>query len=428
MRKIKISKKILITVSITILSLIGIIALGMLYAKKIENNLVKKSVCVEIGVTPDLSVFLESDTLVEDASFVTDISEIDINSLGEYNIIVRVKRKEFESKLMIVDTVAPVGIAKELTVDEGIEIKAEDCVSDIQDATKVSVSFENVPDLSKEGAIKAVIILEDEAKNITKLDININVIGDHEPPIIEGVKDKTVYVGSSVSYKENITVKDDKDEKPTLEIDNSKVDLTKPGDYEVIYSAKDKAGNIAESKMTVHVIKKSEIIYSVESSQAKAKEIVAKILNDNMTERQKAFTIYRYVRTHIGYTGTSDKTNEAKEAYIGLSNGSGDCFTNYAAAKYLFDAAGIQNMEVIKSDTSHSEHFWNLINLGDGWYHVDCTPRATKDDFLFMVTDAELEAYSVTHNNCHVFDHSLYPATPTESIQSHINYSAGTVD
>ena len=59
MRKIKISKKILITVSITILSLIGIIALGMLYAKKIENNLVKKSVCVEIGVTPDLSVFLE---------------------------------------------------------------------------------------------------------------------------------------------------------------------------------------------------------------------------------------------------------------------------------------------------------------------------------------------------------------------------------
>lgn len=428
MRKIQMSKKVLITVIISILSLIGIIVLGMLYAKKIGNNLVKKSVCVEIGATPDLSAFLESDTLIRDASFVTNINEIDTNSLGEYNIIIKVKKKEFSSRLMIVDTVAPVGISNELTVDEGSEVKAEDCVSDIQDATNVSVSFESVPDLSKEGIIEAVIILEDEAKNITKLEVNINVIGDHEPPIIEGIKDKTVYVGGSVSYKENITVKDNKDENPTLEIDNSKVDLTKPGDYEVTYSAKDKSGNVSESKMTVHVIKKSETIYSVEASQAKAKEIVAKILNDNMTEMQKAFTIYRYVRTHIGYTGTSDKTNEAKEAYIGLSNGSGDCFTNYATAKYLFDAAGIQNMEVIKSDTSHSQHFWNLINLGDGWYHVDCTPRATKDDFLFMVTDAELEAYSVTHNNCHVFNHDLYPATPTESIQSHINYSTGKVD
>ena len=83
-------------------------------------------------------------------------------------------------------------------------------------------------------------------------------------------------------------------------------------------------------------------------------------------------------------------------------------------------------MDVVKSDTSHSSHYWSLINLGDGWYHVDCTPRRNVG-YFFMNTDAELEAYSVQNRNSHIFDSSLYPPRATESLQERVDYQNGKI-
>ena len=80
-------------------------------------------------------------------------------------------------------------------------------------------------------------------------------------------------------------------------------------------------------------------------------------------------------------------------------------------------------MDIEKSDTSHSRHYWSLINLGDGWYHVDCTPRKGNDDKFFMVTDEELEAYSKKHSNSHIFDKTKYPERATKSIQDNKFYT-----
>jgi hypothetical protein len=48
------------------------------------------------------------------------------------------------------------------------------------------------------------------------------------------------------------------------------------------------------------------------------------------------------------------------------------------------------------------------VNIGEGWYHLDCTPRKDGSTFFYL-TDAELAAYSDSHNGTHNFDHSLYP-------------------
>ena len=93
----------------------------------------------------------------------------------------------------------------------------------------------------------------------------------------------------------------------------------------------------------------------------------------------------------------------------------------------MFEVAGIENVDVVKSVTTHSRHYWSLINLGDGWYHVDCTPRTGTGDNFFMVTDAELEAYSSKHRNTHIFDTTLYPERATESVQHYVNYATGTL-
>ena len=94
---------------------------------------------------------------------------------------------------------------------------------------------------------------------------------------------------------------------------------------------------------------------------------------------------------------------------------------------YIKEQFGIENVDIVKSDTSHSSHFWSIINLGDGWYHVDCTPRKGSGDLFFMVTDAELEAYSVKHKNSHIFDGSLYPERATESVQDKVDYTNGVI-
>ena len=62
----------------------------------------------------------------------------------------------------------------------------------------------------------------------------------------------------------------------------------------------------------------------------------------------------------------------------------------------------------IEKIPAKTRHYWNLVDIGDGWYHFDSTPRKDKSEF-FLLTDAELEAYSSTHKNTHIFDRSLYP-------------------
>ena len=70
-----------------------------------------------------------------------------------------------------------------------------------------------------------------------------SVVIDQKAPQIVGAKDLEVYVGGTVSYKSGVSVADDIDAKPDLTIDNTKVDLAKPGVYEVTYTATDASGN-----------------------------------------------------------------------------------------------------------------------------------------------------------------------------------------
>jgi hypothetical protein len=64
-----------------------------------------------------------------------------------------------------------------------------------------------------------------------------------------------------------------------------------------------------------------------------------------------------------------------------------------------------------------SNHYWNLVNCGDGWYHFDCSWRIHGDYYVtFMKTDAEVAAYTddytrryPNHPNYYTFDPSLYP-------------------
>ncbi len=247
---------------------------------------------------------------------------------------------------------------------------------------------------------------------------------DKEPPVVSA-SDFEITVGDSVSYKSHISVSDNEDDAPLIEIDNSEVDLDKPGTYTVTYTVTDRAGNstVTAVRLTVRDNKVNELdLYLSEQS----KSILESIIDEDMNDMQKAYAIYNYVKKNIGYSSYSDKSDYRIAAADGLKKGSGDCFTYFAVSKVLLDAANIQNVDVVKLRLSEDRprHYWSLINVGTGWYHYDSTRFASVAN-LFMVTDAELKKWDNRYyRNCHNYSSDGLPERSTESIQKMINYSS----
>lgn len=403
-----------------ILTGFAVILLGLAFL--VFYKPVHKQVKLEVGEELELNDFLKKEK--KRASFVTNVDEIDTTVLGEHKVVVKVGLRKFKSKLEIVDTVAPTADAAEVQAMLGELPEAADCVTNIVDKTNVTVSYKKEPDVSVEGEATAVILLKDEAGNETEVEVPVTVWKDETAPTIEGAKTIEVTVGGTVSYRQGITVTDDIDPEPSLSIDNSKVDLNKVGFYEVVYTATDASGNSSTVSAVVNVVEKDGDSGNITEAEVLelAKKVLERITNDSMTDREVAFAIYKWTNKNIGYVGTSDKSSWIKGAYQAFTKQSGDCYNYFAAAKAMYKVAGIDNIDVVKSDTSHSSHYWSLINLGTGWYHVDCTPRKGDGDLFFMVTDEELLKYSKAHGNTHIFDEDAYPARATESIQSEIKY------
>ncbi|NLK26764.1 MAG: transglutaminase [Clostridiales bacterium] len=365
-------------------------------------------VTVEAGTNPMLTT---KDFLSEDdyrVTFETDLSKLDLSKPTTHDILLNVNGKGVNAQINVVDTTPPSArvVSQEIWNDETIE--AASFVTEIMDVSEVKVSYKTLPDFTLLGDQSVILILEDESGNQAELTAQLTVKEDTEPPVILGVRDKLVYIGDALSYREGILVTDNKDENVKLQINSSSVNLKREGTYEVKYTATDLAGNTAVKTATITVKK---FVVTDEMLNELADGILAKITKDTMTKRDVAYAIYKWVKGHVSYTGSSDKSDWKAEAYRGIKNGLGDCFTYYAVSEALLTRAGIDNMRVTRVG-GKTQHFWNLINCGDGWYHFDTCPNRDRMD-TFMMTDAKVAEYTEYRgNNYYNFDHSLYPATP----------------
>ena len=240
--------------------------------------------------------------------------------------------------------------------------------------------------------------------------------GDAIPPVIQGVRDFTVYAGETVSCRSGVTVTDDCDLNPVLEVDTSELNLDVPGCYEIIYTATDSAGNVSRVAALVTVLERPENYIAPDTIDAAADKLLAEILSDGMTVREQVQAIYAWARTNISYGGHSDRTDYRQTAGHVLNGRSGDCFGYFAVTKLLFERLGIPNIDVrkVKNFDGDSDHFWSLVSVDGGktYYHFDATPRVGDGDDFCLVTDAFLDAYSDSHKGSHNRDKSLYPATP----------------
>ncbi len=408
-RKMKTSSKVIIAVTVCA----AVIAAGLFGFYKYEAGIVYKEIYLEAGSEkPDISEFLKRDT--KEVSFGKG-SDFDTSVVGDYKLTIKYKAPLFGTlslpvTLHVTDTTAPV--VEPLSeyyffTYQNKEPEAKDLLASVSDATEWTAAFSGSYDFTSVGEFDVEVIVTDAAGNSTTVSVPCKVVNDTTAPVISGVEPLSVSQGDTISYTSNVTVTDDYDKNPTLEVDTSEVNPDKRGIYNITYIATDASGNKATATTTIQV--KSMVIAAATESTVNgmADEILSQIIHDGMSQLEQARAVFDWVVNNITYSESAGIDDLYSAAYKGMYNRVGDCTVKQKTAEVMLNRLGIKNMEIEKIRDTRG-HYWLLIDVGEGWYHYD--PNAQLDgSLIFYWHDADLWAYSNTHGNTHNYDKSKYP-------------------
>ncbi len=373
----------------------------------LARDRVKTSITIELGssmIEADEFLLEEDDT----ATYVLTPSEEELQKVGTYSVEIMVEDKVRKSTLNIVDTTPPSATVKDISIILNNTVEAEEFVDTIEDYSQVSVSFKTEPDFTYVGKQDVILLFEDEYQNVTEVVAELTIIADTTPPVIEGVEDQYVFVGDTVSYRQGVVVTDDIDENVELVIDNSQVNIQEAGEYTVTYRATDSSGNETSKQALITVRNIIENAADEEEVFVIADEVLSEIIDPSMSQYDKAWEIYTWVGSNISYIGHSDKSDYLTGAYEGFTKKRGDCYIYFAVTKVLLNRADIPNRDVTRVG-GRTNHYWHLVDYGEGWYHFDTTPQRDPIE-AFMLTDEEVEAYTArSDRNYYTYDKSLHP-------------------
>ena len=391
-----------------------------------DTDLIVTQNTIEAGSSADLSMFLTGNArFPEYVSCNLDFSTVNYVLPQTIRFTIRMYGVNFPCVLEIVDTTPPTA---EAVPHEMFSIDAippvEECVKNVYDLNDVTVKWKEVPDISGGGNIIAKASVTDSSGNETIVDVPFQVTKDSIAPVIEGTKDIEAFVGDSIRYRTDVTVTDDLDPNPMLDIDTSGVNLNEAGTYDVVYRAKDFSGNTTEVTIKLTLTKKPKTYVDPSTVEAEAKKVLNKITKSGMSDMEKALQITWWVRYNINYVAKADNSSWTRAAYDGLVKRQGNCYNFAMTAKALFDAAGIENMIITREPFIYHGHYWNYINIDGEWYHCDSTPRKKYNSYFFMYTTKELKNFWHNGWNGYNFKEEKYPKSATKSVQNKINYGA----
>lgn len=367
------------------------------------------------GSTVSPEDFIEQ---MEDATEITAAfaSEPDMRTCGEQEITIILtdtsgNKTELTANLTVSGTKPAVEIGLGEELPDPAAYLAEEFLAILEaqgiGADQIAYAEEPAIDTSVPGEYRVNIQAGEESL------VSTLVIKDTEAPSVFA-DDIHVTVGSTVSYKKAIRAYDNVDayEDLTIDVARDGVDLNTEGEYTYTATVTDKNGNSASDSGTIYVLPAGSEVADIDEVNTMADEILAEILEDGMTKKEQLKAIYNWIRKNTRYSGHAQEEDYTLGAYQGFTEHAGDCFTYAAQAKFLLTRAGIENIDVVKvvpeGSTDIPTHFWNLVNIGEGWYHYDVTPRKDGSTF-FYITDKELAKYSDSHNGTHKFNHDLYP-------------------
>ncbi len=174
-KKIRSSNKVLKIIISIILIIAIILVIAIVYFNFFFKK-VKENVQLELGVTEfKIEDFLTDAKFANEASFVTDLSQIDLSKIGSYEILIKINEKEYKSMLSIQDTTPPKVTFKNVDAFSDYQINPEDFIAEKTDASNMTVSLGNELQINGFGAYYPLIIVKDEYGNETSKECLLNI-------------------------------------------------------------------------------------------------------------------------------------------------------------------------------------------------------------------------------------------------------------
>lgn len=365
----------------------------------------------------DYSLFFNGTTTSARLDIVplTNLDELALASADTTQVIsLTANGTAFEVIANIVDTTPPTAVMMPVVLPMGQQPKADDFVREIFDASPISeVAFVTPPYMFTPGEQKIQIFISDIFGNYAIYDAYLYILPGTVPPVITGVYDLSVQVGSSIMFRRGVEAKDAFDRNITFNVDDSELDLGEPGVYQVRYIATCSSGltTTVYAYVTVLNVDVEWVRYTVDN-------FVANITNPNMTQVQKARAIFNWVNANVSFVATINHRNIYEGAYQALRHRRGDCYTFQAVTQMMLTSAGIPNYVVSRVGGTTS-HYWLIINPDDlGWHHLDPTPvyryvAPYVNRFMFTASDARRFTNIIQNHtgvrNYYTYDASLLP-------------------
>lgn len=134
---------------------------------------VRRSLAIELGEdSPEATAFLRRDT--GEAGYEIP-PEPQYRKPGNYPLKIRFEGRAVPVVLRVRDTKAPTAEAAEQTVPLGEAMTPDRLIKNLKDEGLVKVTFEQSPDFSAIGDYEAVVLLEDESRNRSRVTVPVHV-------------------------------------------------------------------------------------------------------------------------------------------------------------------------------------------------------------------------------------------------------------
>jgi len=138
---------------------------------------------------------------------------------------------------------------------------------------------------------------------------------------------------------------------------------------------------------------------------SKVTAILKDIIKISMNDHQKEKAIHDYIVANIAY----DTTLSSYSAYDALKNGLTVCNGYTQLAYKMLNESGIKN-KIVVGTANGENHSWNLVNLDNIWYHLDCTWDDPLPDTRGRVLYNYFNLNDEEISKDHIFDKLDYPA------------------
>lgn len=356
----------------------------------------KDSATIELGnqlTKADLLLAPEKDDALIDQA---QLDVINSSPVGSYTVTSTSGNKTATVAVTVQDTTGPVLKLQEVKRQVGKKAVLEDFVKEATDLSgEVTLTLLTELSFNKAGTYPVQIEAKDIFGNVTVAETSLVISNDTTGPKFTGLTAITVEKHSQLpDLEKGVKAKDAKDGVVDFTYNASKVNLEKAGTYYITYTAKDKSGNVTNSRRKV----------TVKPDKEDTAALVANLANSLPNDPVQIRT---YVQKNIKYSsnwGGDDPT------WFGLTQKHGNCYVHAKVLQDILTLKGWSTKLIWVTGPSGYEktHYWLQIYINGGWKHIDATPSTLHGRYPLM-NDTQRYETLVKNGVNRDWDRSMWP-------------------